>query len=281
MRTTLSIILLAFLPILAARPLSVIVSIAPQLEAVRTIAGDNAAVGVLVPKGASPETYSPSAAEIRRLSDADVLFTIGVPIEKAILPKLRQVSPRLRIVDTTKGMALRDMEGGHSHHSHGSKDPHVWLSIDNMIAHAKNISLAIAELDSANADVYATRANDYITSLKTLKADLDDAMKPLSGSRLLVFHPAFGYFLDPHGIEQIPVEVDGHEPSGRHLAELSKTVGELKAKVIFVQPQSNKTLVSSIPQMLSLKQIVLDPLPDDYSNGMRAIAKSIMDSLNK
>ena len=173
------------------------------------------------------------------------------------------------------------MEGDHAHHSHGAKDPHVWLSIDNMIVHAQNISLALAELDSANADVYAARADGYIDSLKKLKLELACTMKPLKGESLLVFHPAFGYFLDQHGITQLPVEVDGHEPSGRHLAELNKTAGTLKTKVMFVQPQSNRNLVSSIAQMLSLNTVVLDPLPDDYSNGMRNIAKSIIGSFNK
>ena len=282
MRNQLISRLFALLPMLAfCRPLSLVVSIAPQKEALAAIAGDNATVRVLVPKGASPETYSPTAAEIRRLSDADMLFTIGVPMEKALIPKIRQTASGIQIVDTTARMKFREMEGGHSGHAHGANDPHVWLSVDNMIVHAQNVSLALAEKDADNAEAYISRANAYITTLKKLKGELAADMSPLSGEKLLVFHPAFGYFLAQHGIAQVPVEMDGHEPTGKHLAELTKTVGTLKVKALFVQPQSNKVLSESIAKMLSVPLMPLDPLPDEYSAGMKAIAKTILNAQTK
>ncbi|MBQ7650246.1 MAG: zinc ABC transporter substrate-binding protein, partial [Victivallales bacterium] len=158
-----SILIISLAPLAAlGGPLSLVVSISPQLEAVRAIAGDDARIIVLVPKGASPETYSPSAGEMLRLAKADILFTIGVPMEKALVTKLRRLNGKLQIVDAASGMKYRDMEGGHDGHPHGAKDPHVWLSIDNMIIHARNVSRSLSEKDAGNAEAYTARANTYI-----------------------------------------------------------------------------------------------------------------------
>ena len=281
-RFLITTLILALLPIaVLSRPLSLVVSIPPQQEAVRAIAGNDAKIIVLVPKGASPETYSPSAGEIRRLSKADMLFTIGIPIEKSLVPKLRKLNGSLRIVDATASMKYRDMEGGHDGHDHGAKDPHVWLSIDNMIIHAQAVSRALAENDSGNAEDYSARANTYITSLMKLKEELANSMKHLSGGKLLVFHPAFGYFLDQYGMTQIPVELDGHEPTGKRLAAISNLRRSAKAFVLFVQPQSNTVLAESVAKTLILKPIVIDPLPDDYSEGMRNMANTIVNACFK
>ena len=282
MRTIVVIILMALASMtVLSRPLSLIVSIPPQQEAVRAIVGEDARIMVLVPKGASPETYSPSAGEIRRLAEADMLFTIGVPIEKVLVPKLQKLNSSLLIVDTTTSMKYRDMEGGHAHHNHGAKDPHVWLSIDNMIIHAQNVSAALTKNDSTNADAFTARANDYIASLKKLQEELANSMKHLAGGKLMVFHPAFGYFLDQYGMTQIPVELDGHEPSGKHLAKISNLRSTAKAFVLFVQPQSNKSLAESVAKTLLLKPIVVDPLPDAYTDGMRNLANTIVNACFK
>ena len=170
------------------------------------------------------------------------------------------------------------MEGGHHGHSHGAKDPHVWLSIENMIVHAQNVAKTLAEKDAENAADYTSRANDYIASLKKLQSELADAMKHLAGGKLMVFHPAFGYFLDQCGMTQIPVELDGHEPTGKHLAALTNIRNSTKAMVLITQPQSNKVLAESVAKTLALKTVIIDPLPDDYSNGMRNISNAIVDA---
>ncbi len=42
----------------------------------------------------------------------------------------------------------------------------------------------------------------------------------LDSHKFMVFHPAWGYFARDFGLEQIPVEVGGQEPSAQELAHL-------------------------------------------------------------
>ena len=158
------------------------VSIAPQQEAVQRIAGDAWEVRVLVPTGANPETYSPDAATLNRLARAAALFTIGVPMEEALLPKVRALNANLAVVDGRQGMTIEafgDDEGD-------GDDPHVWLSIPNMRSFAATVAGELARLDAEHARDYRERAAEYDGALAQLDADILDRLAPLKGRPILV-----------------------------------------------------------------------------------------------
>jgi zinc transport system substrate-binding protein len=70
-----------------------------------------------------------------------------------------------------------------------------------------------------------------------LDADIQKTLAGLENRKFMVFHPACGYFAHDYGLEMVPIEVGGQEPS---VAELTALVAEAKAediKVIFTQPE--------------------------------------------
>ena len=70
-------------PLKDDRPI-VAVSILPEAAFVRAVFGDGVRVAVRVPPGYSPESYTPTIAEMADFSDAVLYFSIGVPMEKII-----------------------------------------------------------------------------------------------------------------------------------------------------------------------------------------------------
>ena len=136
-----SILLAALLVILtgaglnAEEKLQVFVSILPQKYFVEQITKDLAEVDVLVTPGKSPATYSPTPAQIKKLARADIYFRIGVAFENGFMHKIASIAPDTRVVDTRKGIMLRDMEShihdddhhgehGHDHYKSYDKDLH-------------------------------------------------------------------------------------------------------------------------------------------------------------
>jgi zinc transport system substrate-binding protein len=86
---------------------------------VERIGGDEVDVFELVPPGASPATYELVPSQLSDLSEADVYFRIGhVPFEKANLARIEENNPDLKIVDTSEGIQLRELE----EHSHGEEE---------------------------------------------------------------------------------------------------------------------------------------------------------------
>ena len=254
------------------------VTIAPQLESVRAIAGQDAVIEILVPPGASPETYSPTAREMKSLSRTQLLFTIGAPIETALLPKIRGAFPNVQIIDATQGMAFREIaeEHDHSHtHHHSGHDPHVWLSISNMKLHASNVLNALCALIPENQEIYQANYQHYLQSLDKLDQELSALLLPKAGSAILVFHPAFGYLLDSYNIRQVSVEADGKQPSPKHLAHLIKLVKTQSITLLYIQPQTNDGDAKALAKSLGLALRTLDPLPTEYSSGLRKLANAI------
>ena len=252
-----------------------LVTIVPQLESVRAIAGEEAVVEAVVPPGASAESYAPSARDVAGFAKAQLLLTIGAPVEVGIVPRLQRAFPALRVHDCTKGMRFREIEE-HHHHGHGSgHDPHVWLSIANMLIHADCVAAALAELDPVNAASYRSRAETYKESLKELGRTLQSRLAPFKGERILVFHPAFGYLLDECGLTQLSVEEDGKQGGGRHLAQLAGQVPALKAKALFTQPQGNRRSAEAAARILGVPLLELNPLPERYSPGMSALVETL------
>ena len=68
---------------------SVFVSIEPLRFFAEAIGGDRAGVVTLVARGQSPATYEPTAKQLAALAGSDLFFTVGVPMEKTVVPRIR------------------------------------------------------------------------------------------------------------------------------------------------------------------------------------------------
>ena len=282
------LICLFFEPLAQGRAYVVFVSVGPQLESVKWIGGPAVDVQALVPAGASPETFSPGARVMSALARADLYITIGAPFETVLLRKVRANFPDLKVVDGCAGMTFRKMEGHHHHdhhheddddHEEGEHDPHVWLGLENMKHHARTVAVSLAELlpDAEHAAVDA-RAAEYLRELDALSAELKAKLSPLEGTEAVVYHPAFGYFLDAYGIQQKAVELEGKEPGAKYLGRVIREARHDGIHAIFVQPQFNAKAAEVISREIGGKVLPFDPLPEDYSNGLRRLAEALLEA---
>lgn len=105
-----------------------VVTILPQAEWVKAVAGDLFEVTTLLPPGASPEVYQASPKEMVALEEADIYFTISVPVEvEGIIPN---TATKAKIVDLAKAAAAEyperffeeDEFHDHDDHDHDHKD---------------------------------------------------------------------------------------------------------------------------------------------------------------
>jgi len=256
---------------LSAGKLTIFVSIAPMLEAVQAIGGPDVTVSQLVPPGSSPETFQPAPKTIASLGKSQTFFTIGVPFEQTLVPKLQASFPKLPIVDGSQGMKFRTFDDG-------GKDPHVWLSISNMMRFADTVAQTLSKLDPENAASYQKRLLEYKALLKKLDDRTREMLAPLSGKSVLVYHPAFGYFLNEYGIEQKAIEEEGKEPSGSELKKTLQEARKMAPPAIFVQPQFSPRTAQTVAEELSCKVVKLDPLPAKLSTGLEAIAAAIAEA---
>ncbi len=285
----------------------VFVSIAPQKYFVERIAGDFVDVRLMLPPNSSPVTYEPSIKQQVELKDAQVYFRIGVPFEESFLPAIQESASGVTIIDTRKGLTLRDvesfdeialelghqdmehdhehhdMEEEHEHHGHDhehtGKDPHIWLSPDLVKKQAGTIADAMKKILPDHAAEIEQNLREFSLDLDGLSKQVEEILEPLETRDILVFHPAWGYFCEQFGLRQIPIEVEGKEPLGKHTVEIVRFAKEKGIKVIFVQKQFDENVATSIAQEIGGSVVGIDPLAEDYMNNMKSIATSLAESL--
>ena len=244
------------------------VSILPQKEFVQSIGGDYIQTIVLIPPGASPATYSPTTSQMVNIAEADLYFKVGspLPFEKAYLSTLTTSNPNMTVIDCSAGITITN------------NDPHIWNSPDNAIIMGKTIAAALSEADPDHVNDYQHNLEQYIVTLNQLDTNLKTILNTTQNTKnkkFIVFHPAWGYFADQYNLIQVPVEVDGKEPSAKELAELIKFAIAENITTIFADPQMNSESAGIIAQQIGGTVIYADPLAEDYCSNLMKMAENI------
>ena len=255
--------------------LTVFVSILPQSWFVERIGGRDVEVLFLVGPGDSPATFEPAPRDLARLDDADLLLTIGVPLERMLLPRLRDQRYGLAVVDMAAGIARREVAPEEAHgHGAETKDPHVWLDPHRAEALARNTRDALARLRPGSAGRYDENLRSVLEDLRAADRRLRERLAPCEGATVLVFHPAFGYFTDRYGLRQLAIQAGGLEPGPRHLARTIERARKLGLRTVFAQPQAPSASVKTVAEAVGGKAEVLDPLAPDYLDNLSRIGEA-------
>jgi zinc transport system substrate-binding protein len=280
----LAVLLLALAPLPAqAEALRVFVSVLPLQTFAERVGGERVAVRTMVRPGYSPATYDPTPQQIAALARADLYVRVGAPFEDAWMPRIRGANPEMKVVDAREGIDLRPMaahvhhDDHHPHHGDGGEqmDSHVWTSPVLARRMAATIRDALKALDPEHGAAYDAGYRAFAAELTALDRELAGILEGQQGARFMVFHPAWGYFADRYGLEQVPIEHQGKEPGARALARLIDQARASGIRVVFVQPQFNRRSAERVAQAIDGRVEAIDPLAPDYGDNLRRVARLI------
>ena len=269
--------------------LRVMVSVPPLADLIRKVGGQEIHIDILVDKGQDPHTFSPSPVQMKALGKADILFTVDMPFEKTLIDKISDTNTGITVVDASAGIEKLGLEhheeeegetgGDHEGHDHDS-DPHVWLAPYSIKVQLENIKNALAIAAPGKADFFAGNLEAAQVQLARAHEQITGKLKPFAGKQFFVFHPAFGYFANEYGLEQVAIEVGGHNPTPKELIGFLTVAKEAGIKVIFIQPQFDPRSAEVIAKELGAKVINLDPLAPDVIKSLHAIADAIVEGFS-
>lgn len=269
-----------------ARP-AVIVSIEPYRYFTEQIAGDKVKVVTLVPKGASPETYEPTARQMVEMADARMYLLIGTtPFEQAWTRRVtetistpspfgnKQAAPSasLKLIDTSRGvLSVRDRQG--------LDDPHLWMSTRNAILIARNIYVAMKAEFPADSAYFRHRLETFTAAARRLDSSITATLRRTAGSTspvtFLIYHPALTYFARDYGLRQLALEEEGKEPTASSMADMIRQAQRARVKTFFVQQEVANRNNEVVEQALQLRPTLIQPLSYDWPQEMMHIAGSL------
>ena len=260
------------------------VSILPLRSLVEQIVGDDFKVDVLVPAGASPESFEPTPRQYVALNRSKLVFNVGlIDFEQNLL---RDFPDREKLVNLSRGIRL--LEGscahGHTHeptgkarasegHAHGI-DPHIWTSpraLKQMAANAYD-ALRTSFPDSVR---YTENYEKLLVRLDSLDTACAEALRQADVHTFVIYHPALTYYAADYGLEQLAVEHDGKEPSARHLARLIEEARRKKVRRVFYQAQYPASTVKVIAEDIGARSVKIDPLREDVIENIGEITRQL------
>lgn len=244
--------------------LPVLVSIAPHKGLVEKIGGKEVTVSLLVPAEVSPHSYEPSFKQMCAASKAALWFRSGEGFEERAVVAL---GTEMEVVDLRNGVHMLPV-GNHTC-CHSTYDPHIWLSPKELITQARLIATTLERMIPEKALDFATRLRAVEEELVTLDAEIKERVHQ---QRLFVSHPAFGYFCRDYGLTQLSIEVDGKEPTARHLAHLMSTVRKDPPSTIIVAPQYGTKGAEILAKEIGATLLLLDPYAENVVDTLRTLA---------
>lgn len=238
----------------------------------------NVTVECLLPPNIGPHDYALTPGDMKKIAKADLFIINGLNVEQFLGKAVNEANPKLKIVDTSKGIKLIPTRGAEaSKDEHGIYNPHIWASPKSAIIQVQNIQKALSSSDPQNSSLYKANADKYVAKLQAIVDELTKVSKTFKNRKIVTFHDAFDYFARDFGLEVVGVieVVPGQEPSAGELAKMIKTVKESGAAAVFSEPQYQAKVAITLANEAGVPVYQLDPAhtgdgkPDAYERIMR------------
>lgn len=260
----------------------VAVSFPPQARLLSEIVGDKVEIITLLPEGANAETFEPSMATMKQLAKASVWMTTNTEgFEENLKSRMASNFPGLRIEDVSGGIERikgTHCHGGEGHHhkeigggDNDGSDPHLLTSLRNAQKMGANMASLMGELMPADREIF--RRNMSV-SAQRLQA-LDDSIAALFEGRQVAFmtlHPSLSYFAADYGLEQIPLEKDGKEPSPAELARRFDEAASHGAKVIVLDREHPSEGTATLARKQGFDVVELGLNSGEWQQSLRRLA---------
>lgn len=252
----------------------------------KEIAGDKADVECLMPSGAEPHDWEPSAGDIVKLQKADIFVYSSDDMETWVSDVLNSAKSGLDVVEASKDIAEIDVDVHENDdgHSHGGHDPHVWLDPKNAVIQAQSITDELCKTDSENADYYKQNLAVFKEKAENLDNEYKQVLQNAKTKYIIVSHEAYGYLCNAYGLEQIGIEgvMADNEPSPAKMAEIVNFAKEHNIKYVFAENSGDTKLADTAANEIGGEVLVLSPFEsgsEDYftvmENNLQALKKAL------
>ncbi|MFW5754762.1 MAG: metal ABC transporter solute-binding protein, Zn/Mn family [Marinilabiliaceae bacterium] len=251
------------------------VSIEPLKYFVDRLTSEQVEVNVMVPMGASPQTYSPTSKQLARVSSAGLYVQVGeLGFEKAWMKKIRGFNKEMEVLNLSENLELiGGSDHDHDGHDHSEgKDPHIWMSpkvVKNFLPHLRDV---LKKAFPEQSDVIDQNYPELYSEVENLDRKFSLLADSLKHKKFMIFHPALTYLARDYGFEQIAIEHEGKEPSPRKLREVIDKANDEGIRIIFIQAEFDERSARMVQDATGAELAVINPLAYKWKETMEEIS---------
>ena len=243
----------------------------------KNIAGDKIDLHSIVPVGQDPHEYEPLPDDVKKTSQADLIFYNGINLEtggNAWFTKLVQNAKKEENKDyyaVSDGVEVIYLEG---QNEKGKEDPHAWLNLENGMIYAKNIAKQLSAKDPKNKDFYEANLKNYLEKLEALDKEAKQKFNniPEEKKMIVTSEGCFKYFSKAYNVPsayiwEINTEEEGTPDQIKALVEkLRKT----KVPSLFVESSVDERPMQTVSKDTNIpifEKIFTDSVAEPGQNG--------------
>ena len=193
--------------IAASAELNIIATTGMVADITRRVVGEHGTVDALMGEGIDPHLYKPTAADARKILNADVIFYSGLLLEGRMTDTFlkaarlgKVVFPVTERIEETYLLEPPEFEG--------HWDPHVWMDVSAWGHAVDAVATALCEQDPVHCQQYKNNAKAYNKQLEGLHAYAIKSIASIPKEQrvLITAHDAFNYFGRAYGIEVVGIQ---------------------------------------------------------------------------
>lgn len=217
-------------------------------DLVENIGGDNVSVTGLMGPGVDPHLYRPSASDVKKLQNADIVFYNGLDLEG----KMGDIFVKIGREGTSVWAVSENIpqESLLSLDDQGHFDPHIWWDVELWMEAAKVVGTGLKEHDPENSEIYDKNLSEYLAKLEALNSinmvKIDSI--PEDQRVLVTAHDAFQYFGHAYGFEELAIQgwSTDSEAGIREIQNLADEISKRKIKALFVETSISPATIEAL-----------------------------------
>ena len=225
--------------------LNVIATTGMIADLVKNIGGEHVEVKALMGTGVDPHLYKATQGDLRRLTNADIIFYNGLHLEG----KMQDIFTKLARKKTV--IAVGDAIASSKRLHHGNNpDPHIWFDLSLWQQAGKRVLSVLQQQDPVNSQSYQIQADKYLTEMNALDQWVKQQLESVPAKQriLITAHDAFGYFGKAYGVKVMGLQgiSTAAEFGLQDIKALKDVIVENKVKAVFVESSVSPRFIQSL-----------------------------------
>ena len=251
---------------------------------VKHIVGDKVNIEYLLKPGVELHGYDPTAQDIIKMSNADLVIYVGTTLEnwmEKVKPTIEQADAKVvSLVDMIELLHHEEIDGAQEDEHEGEEhhhefDEHVWTSPANAIIIVENLVIELSNLLPEYADFFSANGQAYIAQIRDVQAQIQEIVDNKVRDRLIFGDKMpMAYFIHEYGL-QVSAAFAGcsteTEPSEATIANLINKVKEYKVPVVLYVEMSTGKVAKTIADEAGVTAIQIQTMhnvsKEDFNNG--------------
>lgn len=262
--------------------LSIVTTIFPEYDWVKTIVGDNAEnvdITMLLDNGVDLHSYQPTAEDIMKIATCDMFVYVGGESDEWVEDALAEATNENMVVidlldvlgeNVKEEEIVEGMEAEEEHeHDEAEEadaeeaveadteeaeeveyDEHVWLSLKYAETLCTEIEAQLETIDPDNAEAYKANLDSYVAELDALDAQYQETVDAASVKTLLFGDRfPFRYLVDDYGLDYYAAFVGCSaetEASFETIIFLADKVNELGLNAVMTIEGNDHTIAETV-----------------------------------